>query len=351
MLFFNHRVLRRSSLAAAAVALVSLAPSRASAQFSNLFFFGDSFTDTGNALNLSVAGGLGNPTPSPYLAGRFSNGPVWSELFAAKLGRANDAAPAWPVFPAIPTIPNTGNNYAVGGATTGLTGSFNSLTGMTSQAGVFQQQHPFGVAPNALYVLWGGGNDVLDAVKLSSPFAQLQAIKDAVQNIATIAGGLNQFYGAANFLIPSLPNIGASPIYANDPLGAATATSLSNTFNQLLAAAIQQYSVIPGVTVYNLSIDNLLYNVQYDAARGGQRYGITNATYPCFAPGAPSCNSSLFVDGEHGTAVWQQLVADAAYERVINGNDVAAIPEPATVVLVGGGLLIAGVAARRRRSA
>jgi phospholipase/lecithinase/hemolysin len=80
--------------------------------------FGDSLSDTGNLFLLT--GGTGGevftpdpdqsprlPTP-PYYAGRASNGPVWVELFAERLG----LTPPQPVF-------SGGTNYAFIGAVTG----------------------------------------------------------------------------------------------------------------------------------------------------------------------------------------------------------------------------------------
>jgi hypothetical protein len=46
----------------------------------NIIVFGDSLSDTGNAFE---ATGRREPPSPPYFAGRFSNGPVWVEDFAA----------------------------------------------------------------------------------------------------------------------------------------------------------------------------------------------------------------------------------------------------------------------------
>ncbi len=331
----------------ASIALVAVAPTTASAQFSNLFFFGDSFSDNGNATGLSLLAGLPSPTPPPYAPGRFSNDSVWTQLFAKKLGAPAAAGPAWL---------GLGNNYAVGAATTGFLGGFGSPTGMKSQAAQFAQDYTPNPTPNnALYVLWGGGNDIIQAVQGGlSPSAQLGVAQDAAQNIVTIAQGLYQFYGARNFLIPYLPNAGVGPLFASKPADALAATSLTTTFNALLAAGVQSLGATPGVNAYGLSLNNLLTNVQIDAAQGGQRYGIVNTTVPCFLlpPGQPlDCSNSLFADDRHPTETMHRLIADAAYDRVVNGRDVSVVPEPATVLLVGTGLLFAGVVARRRRSA
>src|ERR1051325_6177463 len=67
-------------------------------QFKRLIVFGDSLSDNGNLFALS-----GNTyPPPPYYLGRFSNGPVWVEDLAERLGVPLD-------------------DFAVGGANTDTT--------------------------------------------------------------------------------------------------------------------------------------------------------------------------------------------------------------------------------------
>ncbi|MEP6763168.1 MAG: SGNH/GDSL hydrolase family protein [Gemmatimonadaceae bacterium] len=333
---------RYGCVAAALVAAGSFVPSAAEAQYSGLYFFGDSFTDVGNATGLAFANSIPNPTPPPYAPGRFSNGLVWTEYFAASLGKAASAGPAWL---------NQGSNYAVGGATTGTLGSFNSPTGMLSQGVTFANQHPGGVAPGGLFVLWGGGNDIIAAAQLASPIAQQLAVQQAVTNIANLAGGLRANFGATNFLVPFLPDIGLAPLYTGDPTHAAIATSLTGLFNQLLGISIAQFNAT-GANALGWSLNNLVGNILYDAKLGGSRYGITNTTDPCFlSPDPTACSHSLFVDQLHPTNVVEQLIAQSAYNRAVLGQDVAVIPEPATLALTGLGLTVLGLAFRRKRAA
>src|SRR3954454_11101885 len=87
-----------------------LAPVAAPAQagpYSALYSFGDSLSDTGNALIISstVPGLQPQPVP-PYFNGRFSNGPNWIDQLSARLG----------LGPAIPSLAG-GTNFSVGLAT------------------------------------------------------------------------------------------------------------------------------------------------------------------------------------------------------------------------------------------
>jgi phospholipase/lecithinase/hemolysin len=61
----------------------------------------------------------------------------------------------------------------------------------------------------------------------------------------------------------------------------------------------------------------------------------------------------VFFDGLHPSSAAHQLIGNAAYQLVAFDQNVAVVPEPATIALVGGGLLVlgAGAARRRRRAA
>jgi outer membrane lipase/esterase len=314
-------------------ALAAVLPAAAAAQApSRLTFFGDSFTDTGNGDILTFPLDL-TPTP-PYAPGVITDGPNWAQLFAGRVGRAGDAAPSLA----------GGRNYAIGTARTGPNGAIPGI-GMLAQVGAFSATAPV-IAPAELFVLYGGANDVFDAGDLGTAPAQEAAITAAVDNLFAEANGL-YLLGARNILIPNVADVSLAPEALTSPAGLARLSELSDLFNQLLATRIAALSVLPGLSVFDLSLDTLFDNIVADAGRGGSLYGITNLTVPCFLAPPGACAQSAFVDNLHPTTVVHELIADAAFRRVVQGVDVAAIPEPSTVVLLAGGLaLLAGVARR-----
>ena len=86
----------------AVLALGMLAPAPARAGLTQIVAFGDSLIDTGN-----LFAATGQP-PAPYFDGRFSNGPVWVEYLAGRLG----------IAPPTPSLTG-GTDYAWAGAETG----------------------------------------------------------------------------------------------------------------------------------------------------------------------------------------------------------------------------------------
>ena len=84
----------RQRFVTSVVAFGTLLGSAQASMYSDLVFFGDSLSDTGNVLSLSTAFAP-PPFPSfPAAPGRFSNGPVWAEYLAQGLGFAGNAAPS-----------------------------------------------------------------------------------------------------------------------------------------------------------------------------------------------------------------------------------------------------------------
>lgn len=311
-----------------------LAAPSAGAQFTptSLTFFGDSFTDTGNGDLLSALYLGFDLTPSPpYAPGRISNGFNYADYITQRFG-----------FGSVATASLLGGqNYAIGTATTGAFGGGGLPIGMLSQFGMFSGP----TDASGLYVLFGGANDLRVVAGLNVAQQDL-AIQAALTNLGAIAGGLYA-QGARNFLIPSLPDLGRTPnalVSSNSAvLSAATAR-----FNQQLATHLATWQfVFPNANFLGLHLDNLFSNILTDAAQGGSRYGLTNAAVPCFALPVP-CSTSVFADDLHPTTAAHQLISDAMYNRVVNGVDVAVVPEPSTVLLVGAGLLACAVGARRR---
>src|SRR5579883_862271 len=123
----------------------SASPAGVPARPTKIVVFGDSLSDTGNAYIGSLH--LKAPSP-PYFRGRFSNGPIWVEMFARHFGLK--AAPALA----------GGSDFAVGGAKVG-----SGLDSLPHQADLYLALSIFSRPdPNAVYIIFGGGNDIRRAL-------------------------------------------------------------------------------------------------------------------------------------------------------------------------------------------
>jgi len=303
---------------------------QATPSYSNVFILGDSLSDAGNAF-LATGGATTNPPYQalipglPYASGTLSNGNVWVDSFASSLG-----------LTASPSLLG-GSNFAFSGARTG------SLTGVTdSLSPSLSMQRDallgtFGSLPSdALYVVWGGGNDVREAATAADPNA---VISDSLNNITSIITSL-QMAGANDFLVPNSPNLGLTPAAtALGPAAIAGFSQLSSGFNMGLTSVVAGLEANLGVNIIDLDIESLLNNVTASPAD----FGFTNVSDACIILGGNSCSdpdSYLFWDGIHPTAAAHQLIANNALDAVSSS---VAVPAPASMPLLLIGLLLLSV--------
>ena len=297
-----------------------LAPVRAiAATFSQIVVYGDSLSDLGRA----AAATSNLPAQFKFPAydnggGRFSNGPIWVEYLANRLG--------------IATNPNT--NFAIGGATTG---TFN--TGQTlspSFVGIQQQVNPSNPAaeisdPNALYVIWGGANDYL-AGTTTDP-------RVPVGNLTSEIATLIQTRQAQNILIFNLPDLGKLPSTRNDPTIAAGLDSLTQLHNTALAASIDSLSQANSSVKLSLLDVNSLFK---QVVANPSIVGFDNATDGCLLVGCPNPDTYLFWDDIHPTTATHRLIGDLAFQAV----SPTSVPEPMTML---GSLMAFGSAVAFKR--
>ena len=314
-----EHVLRRASFALGLVVIsvFALPASAAIQSYSNLYVFGDSLSDTGN-IYAYFTGQIPKP---PYYDGRFSNGPIWVDTIAAALG-----LPLSPSF-------GGGNNYAWGGAVTGPGGGVLPPYTLTDQATFFLEDTGGVADPDALYIIWGGGNDVLDEDSADAP-AYLGSM---IENLAAA--------GAKNFLVANLPNIGLVPLSLADGTSEYK-EQLTLAFNAELEQVLAELSTTLPVNIVTLDVFGLFNTILTDPGA----YGYTNWTEGCYegplgigGPGdvCADPNAWVFWDGIHPTAHSHELLAEAALEAL------STVPLPAALPLLFAALATLG--ARRRR--
>lgn len=308
-----------------AVAGLLSAPSHAG-PFSDLVIFGDSLSDTGNVF-IVTGGTIPSQSAGPYDGGRFSNGPLWVETLANGLGLPTAAAP----------FLIGGNNYAFGGAKTGVGIAPPDL--LIQSIFLWGSSHPVADA-NALYVVVAGGNDVRAArttfqTNSAADIAGRQsAAEAAVTNILVDLSYL-QSKGVRNVLLANLPDLGGTPEAVSLGLQAAS-TDATLRFDAFFPALLAFGAQGLGLNMSFLDLAGLYQSVLVDATtNGGALYGITNVTDPCagfLGSAGNACASSLFSDDLHPSARTHSLIGQAALQAV------GAIPEPSTVLLVAVGL-------------
>ncbi|WP_414572544.1 SGNH/GDSL hydrolase family protein [Nostoc sp. CCY 9925] len=307
-------------------------PLKVSAQnYDEIYVFGDSFSDTGNVFN-STNGAI---PPSPtYFNGNFSNGPVWVEYLASKLG--------------LNFNPNT--NFAFGGATTGL-----DNLGLSFLPGLKQQINDFTTVnksadPDALYIIWAGTNDYLQYFFDNTPNP-----KESVANLSAAITSLAAV-GAENIMVVNLPDLGKFPVTGGNSQTASILTSFTNAHNSDLTTTInllnQQLS--PETNIIPLDVNSLFNRIIADP----EEFSFTNVTDSCVGelsvvpievpvkPVVCEPDKFLFWDEIHPTTATHELIGELAFFAVNSTS----IPESSTVL---GVLTVSGLSAlslRKRRS-
>lgn len=306
------RFLRSAAVAALAVAAMGAMASAANAQtYNRLVVFGDSLSDNGNLY--AVTGGT-NPLSPPYYQGRFSNGPVFTELLGFNAGRFTAGAPV------------TGSiNYAFGGARTDLSanppGMRAQLAAYTGAGGTF--------GANDLVSVLGGANNIFQAFPGAA--ATPATAQSTMQAVATSAAAdvnliVNSVAasGAGTILVTNLPRLGITPQFsASNPLVGASGSALADfsgtTFNSaLLNGLMVTAAARPGSNIILMD----LYKISDPLAANPGRFGLTNATNSCLN-GVTVCanpDGYLYWDGVHPTAAGHRLISRLANDYLYYGD-------------------------------
>lgn len=273
MLQSIRRAARLGAAAGAALLLISCGGSEndtpaAQPLFSKVYVFGASVSDTGNVCNMSPA----SCTAAPYLPARYSDGPVFAELLAARYNAS--ATPSR----------TGGTNYAYGGARTGaIAGTTQGVPNMIQQVDQYLTTTNFQSNPQHLFIIDAVtvGNDIVDALTLSAtnPNAPATILTGAVTNVVTM---VNRLYasGARHILVVNSTDVGKTPrAQALGPAAMAGATQMSQQFNGGLAQQVPALrATLPGLNLYLVDVGAFKSEVM--AAPGA--FGYTNVTAPCF---------------------------------------------------------------------
>ncbi len=238
--------------------LVPVATQAATPQFDAIYVFGDSYCDVGN---LFAATGGALPASPPYYNGHFSNGPIWIEHVASGWGLPMKASLLG------------GTDYAWGGALVTAPvplggGAF--IPSVPQQVALYLSQHGGKADPNALYILEGGGNDIVDATGGSPQQLGFQIALGTAGNENVLRRA-----GARNFLIPNLFNVAIAPVGAAN---AAFDTAAALAANKALGELLQFEELYPGVHITHLNAFDLFQVIETDATH----FGFTDVTNACF---------------------------------------------------------------------
>jgi phospholipase/lecithinase/hemolysin len=296
--------------------------------FSQIVIFGDSLSDTGNVrdrTNSKSGGTVQYPSGTfNYSDGSWTNSSDTNPSSATYAGVWHEQlARTFLKIPAATYSLGGGTDYAFGGATTN-NGThtetvvsppfFGDVTitidDMGRQMDDYLASHL--VDPNALYVVWGGGNDLFNddsSANVTATAARATALMNRLANA-----------GAKYIMVPNIPPLGLIPEYAGDPakqrsLSAAAAQYRDQLSADLAAALSNLASLGKNPTLYPVDVwTNTIRVTTYPS-----RYGFTDISRSSQGNSSANPDHYLFWDKKHPTTAGH-------YQTAKGANDALTLP-------------------------
>ena len=226
--------------------------------FTEIYIFGDSLSDTFGTAD-----------------GGVSNGQLWPTYLAPQLDLTY----------------NHSANYAVSGAKS------RDLSGQISN-----YQADMTVAdPNALYVIWAGGNDIRTGGSGSD------AALNVINAVSTLLSS-----GATQILVPNMADIGLAPVAGAD---SPFLTAEAEIFNSVIDS---EYAGSATITVVDV------FNWHHDVVSDPSAFGLINATDSCLLAGTgclfdPTV-AYLYFDLFHPTTIAHSLIANEFFAKIVSSQ-------------------------------
>jgi len=247
---------------------------------------------------------------------RISNGPVAVEVLADQLEL--DAQASLHL-----TGPAIGSNYSVAGAR--AYGS--EAIDLATQILMFQANHGYMAPPDALYVLFIGGNDLRDARDTGDPVAARDRVRAATAEVARAVSTLAQS-GARSFLVVNAPDIAMSPetrllaAALDQPDLIKGADRLSRLYRRQMHHHVKQLVHEQGIQIIEFD----LFSFFNQLIKNARHLGFTNNSDACFSAETfsfhPDCNFGLnfddfvYFDEFHPTARVYAMVGEALFRAL-----------------------------------
>ncbi|HZE58731.1 MAG TPA: SGNH/GDSL hydrolase family protein [Chthoniobacterales bacterium] len=292
--------------------------------FSEVVVFGDSLSDTGNVrarTSAKSSGAIDYPSHTfNYDNGRFTNDTDTDPASHTYLGVWHEQLAR--TFLGLPAASNSlggGVNYAFGGATT-TNGTHQevettpvaditiTIDDMGKQMDDYFAQHVFD--PNALYIVWGGSNDIRNDDSSASVTATVGRVDNLVSRLATA--------GAKYIMVPNVPPIGDTPRYFGTQKGATTNRASAEYRNELAVSlnALQSTLASQGFTPAIYRVDEWADTVRIFS--NGPRFGFTNLTSAAQDNSSANPDQYIFWDDLHPTTAVHYRLALTAYNAIVN---------------------------------
>jgi len=324
---FANSSIRYFAKCLAALTLLGIAASASAQQpapaFSRVIVFGDSLSDTGNVrvrTNERSGGVVDYPSHTfNFSNGRFTNDNQTDPSSALYAGVWHEQlAQTFLSLPAATHSLGGGLNYAFGGGTTNdgtheevavstpLGDVSITVDDMGKQMDDYLATHT--VDSSALYVVWGGGNDLRNddsSGNVSATAARATALAGRLANA-----------GAQYIMVPNVPPLGDIPRYLNDPARVTSLNVASANYRQelnadldALLASLAPQGIMP--TIYRPDAWTNTIRIFSD----GARYGFFNTYAP--SQGA-NVNPDLFLfwDDVHPSTSGHYQIAKAAFDTI-----------------------------------